>query len=107
MLPSGAMGAVAAMQDAVVLTNCLYDVASWQTKDIAVALKDYKEQRYDKVKASVDFSNKNAALLHGQVKEEITEVSERGGGSALVIEEQKKSDQITLTCLISIRLISH
>ena len=70
MLPSGATGAVAAMQDAVVLTNCLYDLTSWQTKDIEAALKDYKEQRYDKVKANVDFSNKNAAILHGHVKTE-------------------------------------
>ncbi|KAG0036220.1 hypothetical protein BGZ83_003863, partial [Gryganskiella cystojenkinii] len=58
--------AVCAMQDAVILTNCLYDLNSLKQKDIEEALQDYREQRYHQVKIQVDNSNEKAFLLNGQ-----------------------------------------
>jgi len=46
LLPSAGQGAICAMQDAVVLVNCLHDMASWNGQEIKAALNDYKEQRY-------------------------------------------------------------
>ncbi|KAG0041322.1 hypothetical protein BGZ83_002001 [Gryganskiella cystojenkinii] len=66
LLPAGGQGAVCAMQDAVILTNCLYDLKSLRQKDIEEALQDYREQRYHQVKIQVDNSNESAFLLTGQ-----------------------------------------
>lgn len=66
MLPSGGQGAVCAMQDAVILTNCLYDLEDLSQASVEAALKDYKEQRYDHVKVSIDNSNSKTMFLNGQ-----------------------------------------
>ncbi|KAG0041323.1 hypothetical protein BGZ83_002002 [Gryganskiella cystojenkinii] len=65
-LPSGAQGAVNAMQDAVILTNCLYDLKSMEHKSIKEALKDYQLQRAPQAKITSDNSNLNATLFFGQ-----------------------------------------
>ncbi|GJJ77181.1 hypothetical protein EMPS_09540 [Entomortierella parvispora] len=70
LLPSGAQGAVCAMQDAVILANCLYDLKSLKHESIEEALQDYKQQRYPHVKFQEDNSNSNATLFFGQTMTE-------------------------------------
>ncbi|KAG0320200.1 hypothetical protein BGZ97_000490 [Linnemannia gamsii] len=48
LLPSAGLGAVTAMQDAVVLANCLYEMRGLSLDDIASALDDFKNERFAK-----------------------------------------------------------
>ncbi|GJJ74622.1 hypothetical protein EMPS_06980 [Entomortierella parvispora] len=66
LLPSGGMGAVCAMQDAVILTNCLYDLKSLSLESIKEALQDYKSQRQPHVEQQVEASRTMQMLLSGQ-----------------------------------------
>ncbi|KAF9912275.1 hypothetical protein EC991_000167 [Linnemannia zychae] len=66
MLPSAGQGAINAMQDAVVLANCIYEMRSNSHDDIKAALKDYKKQRYVHAKQQVENSNAAGKLLYGQ-----------------------------------------
>ncbi|KAF9189609.1 hypothetical protein BGZ51_009428 [Haplosporangium sp. Z 767] len=66
MLPSGGQGAVNALQDAVILSNCIYDLASKSTKDINNAFKSYREQRYPQAKYQMEKSKTMAKVLYGQ-----------------------------------------
>ncbi|KAG0054779.1 hypothetical protein BGZ83_010455 [Gryganskiella cystojenkinii] len=79
LLPSAGQGAVCAMQDAVVLVNCLYDMPSWGPLDIAAALKDYRDQRYPQVKIQVENSNRNAIIFHGHTFKEKFVLDENQG----------------------------
>ena len=45
MMPSAGQGACNAMQDAVILANCLFDLESGAIEDITYAFKSYKNQR--------------------------------------------------------------
>lgn len=62
-------GAVNALQDAVILANCLYDLDSYDTKSITEAFKDYHEQRCNHVKSQYETSKLNSKLTFGQVRE--------------------------------------
>ncbi|KAF9373854.1 hypothetical protein CPB97_000273 [Podila verticillata] len=66
LLPSAGQGAVSAMQDAVILANCIYDLTALDTDSVAAALKDYRDQRYPHVKSQYDASKMNAKILLGQ-----------------------------------------
>ncbi|KAG0353263.1 hypothetical protein BC939DRAFT_1068 [Gamsiella multidivaricata] len=66
MLPSAGQGAINAMQDAVIVANCLYDLKSLSQKHIAAALEDYKAQRYGQAKKQVQISNMVGRVLYGQ-----------------------------------------
>ncbi|GJJ68682.1 hypothetical protein EMPS_01028 [Entomortierella parvispora] len=66
MLPSAGQGAVCALQDAVILANCLYDLESLDRDAIHSACLDYKEQRYHYVAEMYGKSNLIAVILHGQ-----------------------------------------
>ncbi|KAG0013016.1 hypothetical protein BGZ81_001275, partial [Podila clonocystis] len=66
LLPSAGQGAVSAMQDAVILANCIYDLTSVDTDSVTAALKDYRDQRYPHVKSQYDASKMNAKILLGQ-----------------------------------------
>ncbi|KAF9111377.1 hypothetical protein BGX27_005016 [Mortierella sp. AM989] len=66
LLPSSGQGAVNAMQDSVVLANCIYDIASLSTKDISAALNEYREQRFDHVVEQYNASNVTAKVIFGQ-----------------------------------------
>ncbi|CAO3571995.1 unnamed protein product [Mortierella alpina] len=66
LLPSAGQGAVNAMQDAVILANCLYDLTAVTSEGIAAALQDFKDQRYSHVVAQYEGSKKNAKILYGQ-----------------------------------------
>ncbi|KAF9170399.1 hypothetical protein BGX21_010219 [Mortierella sp. AD011] len=66
LLPSSGQGAVNAMQDAVILANCIYELRSVAEDDVAEALRDFKEQRYPHVKDQYKASQMSAKLLYGQ-----------------------------------------
>ncbi|KAF9563530.1 hypothetical protein EC968_004830 [Mortierella alpina] len=66
LLPSAGQGAVTAMQDSVVLANCLYELQSLDCADITAALQDFKDQRYPHVKEQYDASKMNAKIVYGQ-----------------------------------------
>ncbi|KAF9104177.1 hypothetical protein BGX29_002271 [Mortierella sp. GBA35] len=65
LLPSTGQGAVNAIQDAVVLANCLYDLKPTCFENIKAALTDFKEQRFDYVKAQYAGSQFQARLKYG------------------------------------------
>jgi 2-polyprenyl-6-methoxyphenol hydroxylase-like FAD-dependent oxidoreductase len=72
MPPSAGQGAVNAMEDAVVLANCLYEISDGQRaitpEKITEVFKDYREQRYTHAKYQVENSAGMAKILSGQVK---------------------------------------
>ncbi|KAG0266139.1 hypothetical protein BG011_003126 [Mortierella polycephala] len=57
MLPNGGQGATNAIQGAVILSNCLYDLKNTSLPSIIDAFKDYRAQRYKLAKAQFDVSN--------------------------------------------------
>ncbi|KAG0051526.1 hypothetical protein BGZ83_003606 [Gryganskiella cystojenkinii] len=65
MLPSSGQGPVCAMQDAVVLANCLYELTSVTPETIKSALDDYRAQRLPHVKDQYARSKRNARILYG------------------------------------------
>ncbi len=67
LLPSNGQGAVCAMQDAVILANCIYDLTSVTPEGIAAALQDFKDQRYPHVVTQFEASVKQAKIILGQV----------------------------------------
>ena len=81
MQPSAGQGAVNAMEDAVILANCLYDISEGKepvtAERIAEAFRDYREQRYPHAKFQVENSKGMAKLLNGQV---IRCKEDKGGG---------------------------
>ncbi|KAF9990257.1 hypothetical protein BGZ75_002891 [Mortierella antarctica] len=66
LLPSTGQGAVNAMQDAVILANCLYDLTALTPAGIAAALQDFKDQRYPHVVAQYEASKQLAKIRYGQ-----------------------------------------
>lgn len=67
-MPSAGQGAVSAMQDAVILANCIYDLTALDIDSVTAALKDYRDQRYPHVKSQYEGSKMNAKILLGQVR---------------------------------------
>ncbi|KAF9105196.1 hypothetical protein BGX29_000470 [Mortierella sp. GBA35] len=68
MLPTAGQGATNAMQDAVILANCIYEMVSLSNTDVEDALKSYKKQRYSFAKQSVASSSMAAKVLYGQTR---------------------------------------
>ncbi|KAF9434843.1 hypothetical protein BGZ76_007329 [Entomortierella beljakovae] len=68
MLPSAGQGAMNAMQDAVIVANCLYDLTSSSQRAITAALQDYKSQRYSHAKKQVNISSAVGRILYGQTR---------------------------------------
>ncbi|KAF9984940.1 hypothetical protein BGZ75_003511 [Mortierella antarctica] len=66
LLPSSGQGAVNALQDAVVLANCLYDLTSVTPEGITAAFQDFKDQRYPHVMAQYEVSIQFAKVWYGQ-----------------------------------------
>ena len=62
------LGAMNAMQDAVVLVNCLYDLEDLSSGSLTAAFEDYKSQRYKEAKKQVAYSKLNARISSGQVQ---------------------------------------
>ncbi|KAG0248828.1 hypothetical protein BG011_009868 [Mortierella polycephala] len=65
LLPSTGQGCVNAMQDAVVLANCLYEMKSMAFEDIEEALHDFREQRFIHAKTQYDATQWSAKLMYG------------------------------------------
>ncbi|KAG0091570.1 hypothetical protein BGZ93_004776 [Podila epicladia] len=65
-------GAVNAMQDAVILANCLRDLESSSPEAIHACFADFREQRYAHVKEQYEASQMNAKLIYGQTLMERT-----------------------------------
>ncbi|KAG0343935.1 hypothetical protein BG005_002114 [Podila minutissima] len=59
-------GAVSAMQDAVVLANCLYDIEEATQENIEAALTDYRAQRIGHVTVQVNMSKMMGKAMFGQ-----------------------------------------
>ncbi|KAG0096095.1 hypothetical protein BGZ93_005008 [Podila epicladia] len=70
MQPSAGQGAVSAMQDAVILVNCLYDIERAIHVNIKTALADYRAQRYKHAEFQVKFGKKMAKIMFGQRRRE-------------------------------------
>ncbi|KAG0000468.1 hypothetical protein BGZ79_005913 [Entomortierella chlamydospora] len=65
-LPTAGQGAVNAMQDAVILANCIYEMGEVTPDNIAVAFKEYYNERYEPVKRMMAKSKFMAILQYGQ-----------------------------------------
>ena len=61
-------GAVNAMQDAVILANCIYDLTDLEGHTFTKAFQTYSTLRRPYVVAQMQASEKNAELLFSQVK---------------------------------------
>ncbi|KAF9957023.1 hypothetical protein BGZ65_002285, partial [Modicella reniformis] len=57
-------GAVSAMQDAVTLANCIYELPEHPTtKDISMVFKEYQNERYPLAKTAYDTSHRLASVV--------------------------------------------
>ncbi|GJJ74444.1 hypothetical protein EMPS_06802 [Entomortierella parvispora] len=65
MMPSAGQGACNAMQDAVILANCLFDLQSGSIEDITAAFKSYKNQRYPQASAQFKISQQVGKIFYG------------------------------------------
>ncbi|KAF9306162.1 hypothetical protein BGZ74_007364 [Mortierella antarctica] len=64
MFPSAGLGAVSAMQDAVTLANCLYELSQYpSTAEISKAFKHYQNERYPFAKNAYDTSHRLAGVV--------------------------------------------
>lgn len=66
MLPAAGLGAVSAMLDAVILSNCLYDLEDKSVKSLKAAFQHYYDQRYQRSKSDYNLSQMLAKVLFGQ-----------------------------------------
>ncbi|KAG0050743.1 hypothetical protein BGZ83_004490 [Gryganskiella cystojenkinii] len=67
MLPSSGQGAVNAMQDAVILANCLYDLRNNKSlKGITAAFQSYYDQRFSHAKTEYGRSILTEKIFSGQ-----------------------------------------
>ncbi|KAG0286956.1 hypothetical protein BGZ96_009050 [Linnemannia gamsii] len=66
MLPTSGQGAINAMQDAVVLANCIYDLEDLKPESLTAAFESYKQQRHGEAKKQVTNSAVNAMVSSGQ-----------------------------------------
>ncbi|KAF9433071.1 hypothetical protein BGZ76_009919 [Entomortierella beljakovae] len=66
MLPGGGAGAVNAMQDAVVLANCFYNMPDKTSESITAAFEDYKRQRYGRAEMHIERSKNQSKIMGGQ-----------------------------------------
>ncbi|KAF9183218.1 hypothetical protein BGZ51_004179 [Haplosporangium sp. Z 767] len=65
LLPSTGQGCVNAMQDAVVLANCLYEMKSASYEEIEEALYNFREQRFVHAKTQYEAAQWSAKLMYG------------------------------------------
>jgi 2-polyprenyl-6-methoxyphenol hydroxylase-like FAD-dependent oxidoreductase len=72
MHPASGQGCVNAMQDAVVLANCLYEISEGKepltSATITGAFSDYREQRYGHAKTQVEIAHFLSRFLGGMVR---------------------------------------
>ncbi|KAI1308948.1 hypothetical protein EDD11_004157 [Mortierella claussenii] len=80
-------GAVSAFQDAVVLSNCLYDLLDSSPKSIKAAFQDYYEQRYHHAVKAFKLSSTVSGVMTGTITW-LPRVPHRGTGT---VSPQKPS----------------
>ncbi|KAF8965992.1 hypothetical protein BGZ46_000468 [Entomortierella lignicola] len=68
--PAGGQGARNAMDDAIVLANCLYFMKEPSEKNIKSAFASYYRQRYHHAEARFNSSNFTSKILNGQKRSE-------------------------------------
>ncbi|KAF8934517.1 hypothetical protein BGZ47_010348 [Haplosporangium gracile] len=66
VLPTSGQGAINAMQDALILTNCIYDLPDLSLPALTSTFKDYQFQRYEHAKRCITSSKLNAKISSGQ-----------------------------------------
>ncbi|KAG0266141.1 hypothetical protein BG011_003128 [Mortierella polycephala] len=66
MLPGAGQGATNAMQDAVILANCLVELKDLKLNTIRFALEDFQEQRYRHARRQYLYSKMVSKLMSGQ-----------------------------------------
>ncbi|KAF9415988.1 hypothetical protein BGZ76_004724, partial [Entomortierella beljakovae] len=66
MLPQSGQGAINAMQDAVVLSNCIYSMNSTTMEGLQAVFRSYKEQRYTRAKNDIADSMFKSRLMTSQ-----------------------------------------
>ncbi|KAF9091890.1 hypothetical protein BGX29_002362 [Mortierella sp. GBA35] len=66
MLPTSGQGAINAMQDAVILANCIYDLEDLKPESLTAAFESYKQQRHNEARKQVNNSAVNAKISSGQ-----------------------------------------
>ncbi|KAF9899615.1 hypothetical protein BX616_002930, partial [Lobosporangium transversale] len=66
MLPAAGVGAVNAMQDVVVLANCLYSMNSSTQEDITALFQEYYKQRFHRAANEIERSKAMAKMIAGQ-----------------------------------------
>jgi len=59
------IGAVNAIQDAVILANCLYDIEDKSVKSLHAAFQSYYEQRYEVAKKAYNMSEVISKVMAG------------------------------------------
>lgn len=67
LIESSFLGATNAMQDAVILANCIRDLETASVADIKACFEDYRAQRYPHVKKQHATSQLTAKLSYGHV----------------------------------------
>ncbi|KAF9428222.1 hypothetical protein BGZ76_002017 [Entomortierella beljakovae] len=73
MLPAAGQGAVNAMQDAVVLANCIYNMGKPTSENITAAFKDYYSQRFERSNDQIKRSGTMSTIMSGQtIKQKVT-----------------------------------
>lgn len=60
-------GAVNALQDAVILANCIHDLESASYDDIKKCFETFRAERYPHVKHQYDTSQFTAKIMYGHV----------------------------------------
>lgn len=65
------IGAINAMQDAVILVNCLYDMGEPSVANIKAAFQQYYDLRFERAKTQFANSKFMAKLMSGQVKKRV------------------------------------
>ncbi|KAG9320564.1 hypothetical protein KVV02_008774 [Mortierella alpina] len=66
MLPGAGQGAINAMQDAFLLSSCLYDLPDTTPESITAAFKDYFDQRYEQAKQRIEQSRSTTKVMAGK-----------------------------------------
>ncbi len=67
LLSFAALGAINAMQDAVILANCLYEMGEPTVENIRTAFQTYYDHRFPWAKKHVETSDLLMKLMSGQV----------------------------------------
>ncbi|KAF8977191.1 hypothetical protein BGZ46_007575 [Entomortierella lignicola] len=65
LIPSAGLGAVNAIQDAVVLANCIYEMKDNSFESVEEALKGYRKLRYDEAKLQYETSKFSGKVFYG------------------------------------------